>query len=98
VPLLVATVEEIARSVNVPVTVDVEGGYSSDPSAVADTVAAVIDAGGVGINIEDGTGDPDLLCAKIEQSKRASRRCRRARRGIRRRAKVPTSARAALSP
>jgi 2-methylisocitrate lyase-like PEP mutase family enzyme len=69
VPLLVATVEKIARVVELPITVDVEGGYSTDPSAVADTVAAVIDAGGVGINIEDGTAEPDLLCAKIERSK-----------------------------
>jgi 2-methylisocitrate lyase-like PEP mutase family enzyme len=74
VPLLVATVDEIARVVKVPITVDVEGGYSTDPSAAADTVAAVIDAGGVGINIEDGTGDPDLLCAKIERSKAAGSR------------------------
>ena len=74
VPLLVATVAEIARVVSVPLTVDVEGGYSTDPAAVAGTVAAVIDAGGVGINIEDGTGEPDLLCAKIEKSKAAGAR------------------------
>lgn len=74
VPLLVATVERIARVVSAPITADVEGGYSIDPSAVAETIAAVIDAGGVGINIEDGTGDPDLLCAKIEQSKAAGAR------------------------
>jgi 2-methylisocitrate lyase-like PEP mutase family enzyme len=52
VPLLVATVEEIARVVKVPIMVDVESGYSIDPTAVADTVAAVIDTGGVGINID----------------------------------------------
>src|SRR5437867_8180088 len=75
VPLLLATVSEIARVVKLPITVDVEGGYSNDPSAVAGTIAAVIDAGGVGINVEDGTADPGLLCAKIEQVKReASRR------------------------
>ncbi len=74
VPLLVATVAEIARLVSVPLSVDVEGGYSTDPTAVAGTVAAVIDAGGVGINIEDGTGEPDLLCAKIEKSKAAGAR------------------------
>jgi 2-methylisocitrate lyase-like PEP mutase family enzyme len=34
----------------------------------------VIDAGGVGINIEDGTGDPSLLCAKIESAKSAGAR------------------------
>jgi 2-methylisocitrate lyase-like PEP mutase family enzyme len=71
VPMLVATVSEIARVVKVPVSTDVEGGYSSDPAAAGDAVARVIDAGAVGINIEDGTGSADLLCAKIEEAKRA---------------------------
>jgi 2-methylisocitrate lyase-like PEP mutase family enzyme len=31
----------------------------------------VTSAGAVGINIEDGAGEPGLLCAKIEQAKRA---------------------------
>jgi 2-methylisocitrate lyase-like PEP mutase family enzyme len=74
VPLLVATVAEIARVVSVPISVDVEGGYATDPKAVAATVAAVIDAGGAGINIEDGTNEPSLLCAKIEKSKAAGAR------------------------
>jgi len=67
--LLQVTVANIARVVRVPVSVDVEGGFSDDPAAVAETVAAVIDAGAVGINIEDGSGAPDLLCAKIEQAR-----------------------------
>ncbi len=33
VPLLIATVTDIARAVRVPVSVDVEGGYSDDPRA-----------------------------------------------------------------
>ena len=74
VPLLAATVAEIARVVAVPVSADVEGGYSSDPAAVGEAVAAVIGAGAVGINVEDGTSEPDLLCAKIEQAKRAGTR------------------------
>jgi len=74
VPLLIATVAEIARVVSVPISVDVEGGYATDPTAVAATVAAVIDAGGVGINIEDGTDEPSVLCAKIEKSKAAGAR------------------------
>lgn len=69
VPLLAATVAEIARVVNVPITADVEGGYSDDPIAVGDAVARVIEAGAVGINVEDGGGDPELLCAKIERAK-----------------------------
>jgi hypothetical protein len=71
VPLLLATVHDIARVNRVPLTVDCEGGYSSDPAAVGETIAAVVEAGGVGINLEDGSGPPDLLCAKIEHIKRA---------------------------
>jgi 2-methylisocitrate lyase-like PEP mutase family enzyme len=74
VPLLLATVAEIARVIRVPLTVDMEGGYSNDPVAVGEAVAKVVDAGGVGINLEDGAGTPDLLCAKIEQAKKAGSR------------------------
>jgi 2-methylisocitrate lyase-like PEP mutase family enzyme len=74
VRLLVATVADIARVATVPLSVDVEGGYASDPVAVGEAVAQVIEAGAVGINIEDGTGDPDVLCAKIERAKRAGGR------------------------
>ena len=71
VRMLVATVVAIARTIRVPLTVDVEGGYSDDPAAVEETVARVVEAGAVGINIEDGSGAPDLLCLKIERAKRA---------------------------
>lgn len=74
VPKLVATVEEIARVVRVPITIDVEAGYSDEPSSVAETVALVLAAGAVGINIEDGEGSPDLLAAKIEAAKRAAQK------------------------
>ncbi|WP_431932074.1 isocitrate lyase/PEP mutase family protein [Nonomuraea jabiensis] len=54
--------EEMARaarrivdSVDVPVTVDVEGGYGPGPADVAATVRAVVEAGAVGVNLEDST-------------------------------------------
>ncbi len=75
-PLLRTTVADIARAVRVPVSADVEGGYSNDPVAVGETVAAVIEAGAVGINIEDGSGAVDLL---VRQD-RAGEECRRAAR------------------
>ncbi|HWH85355.1 MAG TPA: isocitrate lyase/phosphoenolpyruvate mutase family protein [Pseudomonas sp.] len=62
---LVATVESIARVVSVPLSVDVEAGYSDDLGGVAEVLDAVIAAGAVGINIEDGSGDPELLASKI---------------------------------
>ena len=74
VPRLSATVAEITRVVSVPVSTDIEGGYSNDPAVVGETVAAVVGAGAVGINIEDGTREPDLLCAKIERAKEAGLR------------------------
>ena len=63
---LLATVNEIIRVIRVPLTVDIEGGYSDDPVTVGELARRVIDAGAVGINIEDGAGPPDLLCRKIE--------------------------------
>ncbi len=72
--LLVATVADIARAIRVPLTVDMEGGYGENPAAVGEAVAAVVDAGGIGINIEDGSSPPDLLCAKIAQAKQAGAR------------------------
>jgi 2-methylisocitrate lyase-like PEP mutase family enzyme len=69
--VLTAAVAEIARAIRVPLTVDVEAGYSGEPRAVAELIAALVDAGAVGINLEDGADAPDLLCAKIEAVKRA---------------------------
>lgn len=74
VHLLTQTVAGIARTVSVPVSVDIEGGYSDDPAQVAETIAAMIDAGAVGINIEDGSGTVDLLCDKIDWAKQAGER------------------------
>ncbi|GAA0244955.1 isocitrate lyase/PEP mutase family protein [Rhodanobacter caeni] len=64
------TVARIVRVIRVPLSVDFEDGYASDPATVADNVARVIDAGAVGINIEDGADSPDLLASKIERIKR----------------------------
>lgn len=46
-------VQRIAQSVDLPLTVDFEGGYSVDPSQIAVNVAKVMKAGAVGINFED---------------------------------------------
>jgi 2-methylisocitrate lyase-like PEP mutase family enzyme len=68
---LIDTIGRIARSVDVPVTADIEAGYAATPAELEDTIRAVIDAGVVGINIEDGLGDGGALrpvddqCARI---------------------------------
>jgi 2-methylisocitrate lyase-like PEP mutase family enzyme len=69
---LLATAAAIARVIRVPLTMDIEAGYSDDPEAVGRLAAQLIDAGVVGINLEDGTGAPDLLCAKIARVRKVA--------------------------
>ncbi|MBT9457987.1 MAG: isocitrate lyase/phosphoenolpyruvate mutase family protein [Burkholderiaceae bacterium] len=71
---LLATVSEITAKLKVPLTVDIEGGYSDDPQTVGDNVAAIVGAGAVGINIEDGRDAPELLCRKITAARAAAER------------------------
>jgi 2-methylisocitrate lyase-like PEP mutase family enzyme len=53
--MLVEVTQRITRVVECPVTVDIEAGYGDTTEEVLQTVKAVIDAGAVGINIEDST-------------------------------------------
>ncbi len=66
VPTLLAAIGEIARVLKVPLTADIEGGYSDDLEALSETVRGVIAVGAVGINLEDGVRDPALQARKIE--------------------------------
>lgn len=52
---LLAVIARITRVVELPVTADIETGYGETPAEVAATVQAVIAAGAVGINLEDGS-------------------------------------------
>jgi 2-methylisocitrate lyase-like PEP mutase family enzyme len=60
---MIGIVKRIARSVSVPVTADVEAGYG-DPVG---TARAVLDAGAVGMNLEDSSIDGSLadLAAQV---------------------------------
>lgn len=72
VPTLLAAIGEMARVLKAPLTADIEGGYSDDLAAVAETIKGVIDAGAVGINFEDGARSPDLHARKIEAVREAA--------------------------
>ena len=74
IALLAQTVAAMSKAIAVPLTVDIEGGYSDDLDTVEANIARIIEAGGVGINIEDGASPPALLCAKIERARRAADR------------------------
>jgi 2-methylisocitrate lyase-like PEP mutase family enzyme len=55
---VVAATKCIVRTVRVPVTADIEGGYGETPALVARNVHDIIRAGVVGINLEDGIHAP----------------------------------------
>jgi 2-methylisocitrate lyase-like PEP mutase family enzyme len=62
---MLEAVGRIARAVGVPVTADMESGYGLTPKEMAETACAVIEAGAVGLNLEDVTGDDESSQVKI---------------------------------
>lgn len=71
---LLRTVEAIARVTALPITADAEAGYGDDVAAVEENVAALIGAGAVGINLEDGRDAHELHLKKIEAARGAAER------------------------
>lgn len=73
VDLAVEAVRRIASATALPVTADIEIGYAGSDGAFDDgllrqTITAVLEAGAVGVNLEDSGGDP--LTAAAEQARR----------------------------
>jgi len=52
-------VARIARAVRVPVTADLEAGYGTTVKDMSETVKVAIEAGAIGMNLEDVTGDDE---------------------------------------
>jgi len=66
-------VSRMTAAVSVPVSIDLEAGYGDTPDDAAKSVAAIVKAGAVGINIEDGLSlgkrqlvNPEQHAAKIK--------------------------------
>jgi len=55
---MLGQIARIAGAVEVPVTADVEAGYGELPEDAAQTALEAIEAGAVGMNLEDATNDP----------------------------------------
>jgi 2-methylisocitrate lyase-like PEP mutase family enzyme len=51
--LVLDTLRCIARSTELPITIDLESGYGDDPDAVAETIRLSVEAGAIGCNLED---------------------------------------------
>jgi 2-methylisocitrate lyase-like PEP mutase family enzyme len=56
---MLGVVGRIARAVRIPVTADLEAGYGTTSKDMAETVKAAIEAGAIGMNLEDVTGDDE---------------------------------------
>lgn len=80
---MIARIARIARAVQVPVTADVEAGYGPAPEDTARTTRELIQAGAVGMNLEDRSGNPDqplidlqLAVEKIKAAREAAAQLR----------------------
>lgn len=67
---MIDVVRRIAESVDVPLTADIERGYADSPEGVAENARAILDAGAVGINIEDSFSERGALRPVTEQCDR----------------------------
>ncbi|MFG2294813.1 isocitrate lyase/phosphoenolpyruvate mutase family protein [Streptomyces sp. NPDC048603] len=65
-------IRRVVDAVSVPVTADIEGGFGADADAVGETVAGVLDAGAVGINIEDGSRSPAEQAERLAAARAAA--------------------------
>ncbi len=72
-----ANAERIADAVEVPVTVDFEGGYAADPGKLSENFALLARTGAVGCNFEDqivgggGLWAIDEHCERLKAARRA---------------------------
>ena len=68
--LVLANIRRITALVDLPVSVDIEGGYATESTELHQTITQIIDAGAIGINIEDQIIDGDGLYSIQQQSER----------------------------
>lgn len=57
-PEMLDNIEQILSAVTLPVSVDIEAGFGKNEEEIVDTITKVVSLGAVGINLEDGTGNP----------------------------------------
>lgn len=70
--LLLETTRRIVGAVDIPVTVDFEGGFAADPAHLADHARLLAEAGAVGCNFEDQVIGGEGLHPIGEQARRVA--------------------------
>jgi 2-methylisocitrate lyase-like PEP mutase family enzyme len=88
---MMARIGRIARAVEVPVTADIEAGYGPSPEDAARATRELIQAGVVGMNLEDGSGNPDRPLIDLQLAIEKVRAARQA--AVERRAQIWINAR-----
>ena len=66
---MLAVVRRVSAAVNVPVTADMEGGYCNQPEGMAETAHELLEAGAVGLNLEDSDKERKLVDLSLQQEK-----------------------------
>ncbi len=66
---MLGVVRRIAAAVKVPVTADMEAGYSELPEGMAETAHELLEAGAVGLNLEDSYEENRLVDLSLQQEK-----------------------------
>ena len=64
--LLLKVVERVMSNVNIPLSVDMEGGYSRDISKIIQNIEKLYELGVVGINIEDSVKGEKLYMQSVD--------------------------------
>ena len=65
--LMMQAIARIANAVSVPVTADIESGYADSPKGLGESIRAVINAGAIGVNLEDAAEDSSQPLFALEE-------------------------------
>ena len=68
--LLLQTAGQIVRAVDLPVSVDFEGGYATDANEIGQNAARLLDSGAIGLNFEDRIVGGDGLHPVADQARK----------------------------
>lgn len=78
-----ANIERIIASTDLPVTMDLEGGYGADPEIVTDTISQAMSKGIVGFNLEDQiVGTAELYAIDVQAKRVAAARAAASENGV----------------
>ncbi|WP_136658829.1 isocitrate lyase/phosphoenolpyruvate mutase family protein [Nitratireductor sp. XY-223] len=73
--LLVTIVERIAATVDVPLSVDFEGGFAEAPAQIEENTRRIVAAGAIGVNFEDQVVGGEGLHDAARQAERIAAVC-----------------------